>query len=134
MPITTEIVTSIDENLGEELRKLYVKALTQLPLYAWREQLVLEATFKEIQVFNEQDQGRHAVIAKDNGQIVGLIFIDLLKDGVLQLTPGAISKSHRGQSVAKEMLKTFLTLHFNIAGAFVLTREGNHAAVQFCEK
>lgn len=136
MPITIEIVTSIDENLAEKLRGLYIQKFKQLPLYGWHEQLVLEATFKEIQFFNEPDGGRHAVIAKDNGQIVGLILIDLPKDkdGILHLTQGAILKSHQGQGVVKEMLKTFLTLHFKIAGAFTLTSKDHHAAAQFCEK
>jgi hypothetical protein len=82
MPITTEIVTLIDKSLAEELSKLYVQTFTQLPIYADRHQLCLNAITKEIELFNKSNGSRHAVIAKDNSQVIGLIFIDLLKDKI----------------------------------------------------
>ena len=112
MPITTEIFTSIDPSLAEELSKLFVQTFTQLPVYAGRNQLCFDAITKEIQLFHKSDSTRYAVIAKDNGKVIGLIFIDLLKDGIIYLAQGAISKSYQGQGVAKEILKAFLTLHF----------------------
>jgi ribosomal protein S18 acetylase RimI-like enzyme len=134
IPITTEIVTSINQGLAEELSKLYVQTFTQLPVYAGRNQLCLDAITKEIQLFNKSDNSRHAIIAKDNGQVIGLIFIDLLKDKIMYLAQGVISKSYQGQGVAKEMLKAFLTLHSYVTGAIVLTREGNDAAVRLYEE
>lgn len=134
MLVTTEIITSIDQSLAKELTKLFVTTFMQLPIYAGREQLVFDAITKEIKSFNKPDNSRYAIIAKDNGQIVGLIFIDLLKNGVLYLAHGAISQPYQQQGVAKKMLEAFLTRYSNITGAFTLTREGNSAAVKLYEK
>lgn len=135
MSITTEIVTtSINKDLAEQLRKLFVNTFLQLSIYKDKEKLLHDAINEEIESFNKSTGSRQLVIAKDNSQIIGLIFMDLLEDGSLYLAQGAISKSYQRHGVAKEMLKTFLSLHFNITGAFVLTRENNVSAVELYDK
>lgn len=131
---TFELASKIDKEkeTRKQVMEIFVKAFLALPIYKRDGDILKKAISERIDLLNKSTGSHQAILARENGIVVGIIFSE--KEGHnLYLATGTVLPQHQKKGLAKKMLGSLLAHNKDIKEIFLVTREDNIDAVKLYE-